>query len=75
MRRKNCSTLRMQQLRQERQAAINAFASGKMLSWKAIRLRRMYEGLIAEEENRHKRAVKNFKVSSRNWRKKDRHEI
>ena len=54
---------------------VDAFASGKILSGEAIRLRRMYDGLIAEEENRHKKAVSNFKASSRKWRKKGRHEI
>ena len=75
MKRKFCSTLRMQQLRMERQAVVEAFASGKIASGEAIRMRRMYDGLIAEEEARHKRAVKNFKASSRKWRKKARHEV
>lgn len=75
MKKKICATAEMQRLQQKRRATIAAFAAGKILSGEAIRLCRTYDDLIAKEEARHRKAAKNFKASSKGWRKAVRHEV
>ena len=66
---------RLKRLKWERQEVVNDFAAGKIRSVEAIRLRRMYDDLISEAERHHRKAVKQFQISSRSWRKKVGHEV